>query len=408
MYACRRNLCCNTFESIFMPRTDVFSSFDAFTDGFGLRPMNPMSPEWIGDAQGYLNFKRSLPGPCNEAVVVHAARLSVIKIQAAFDWINSDLLDDTPLFFAQMQPVKDFPSRVCTIYVGLGCVPIFVGITNRLHHMRESGPLTLAMESQGTGAFGKKWDPIEDPVGTLTFEYGRVPNTSTYTADAMLLLLFHEATHALRGHSWISRSISVHPDDHNRALETDADWGAGYLFVKYELQMASKNSALKEADLAEIVSRLVLASTALLFALQIHSNTATTQYHLPYCRATDIFHGAEVAWREHGGLADFIKLRDGSIGHLGIIDQIVGHNLSGWVEHGSTRHELDENAKLTITQSIVHGFHDQASIVERGPIVGGRDSWRKIRKLTDRMKMHRVSSPPSVKANLKLVWTQAF
>lgn len=137
--------------------TQELSELEIFSDGFGIKPENPMSPEYATDAVGYLHYDKSAPDA--QQVVSHAASLTVARLTEAFQWIINELidtdltldfmLDDSTPFFAQCTPTKSFPNRAITIYFGLGCIPVLVGITNRLLHMQKSGPIALEAEMQG-------------------------------------------------------------------------------------------------------------------------------------------------------------------------------------------------------------------------------------------------------------------
>lgn len=115
---------------------------------------------------------------------------------------------------------------------------------------------------------GDKWHPTRNPVGRLVYDYGNERDTSTSTADSVQLLFFHEIAHALRGHAWINPQDGVGAAAHRRALESDADWCAGYLFVKHELLKLSAADRLVEENLTKLCERLAVASASLNWALQ--------------------------------------------------------------------------------------------------------------------------------------------
>lgn len=346
--------------------------------------MSPMSIEHFDTAEKYLCFNTSESGPSNLSAVRNAAALSIIEMQKCFEWIKSETnltalslefrLDDTNYLFAQCQSFGRVPNRLCKIFIGLGCVPIFVGISNRLLHLRKAGALQLLIEIGATtpkDEFVEQWDPKANPVGWLKYEYGLTPNTSTSTADAMSLIFFHEAAHATRGHVWIRRHSSVAPGDHRRALESDADWCAGYLFMKYELQKLSQESKNNEEVVSAVITRLVLASATLHFALQLHSEESSS-YHFPYTRMHDNAYGASAAWRAAGLPGDFFKIANDSYGHMGLIDEIVSDKIEQWIRRDDSRNILDEKSKRAITDPIIDGFRFQALSLEQGPIKGAR------------------------------------
>lgn len=363
----------------------------ALSDGLGNRPRNPMSLEYADEAKAYLGYKRPAEEPDAQHVVQHAAGLTITELQKAFEWVNNELnctditldlkLDDTTFFFAQCQPTSREPDPAFTIYIGLGCIPAFVGITNRVLHMQNAGPLVLEFEMQGRlSAFSsmEKWHPSRNPVGVLNYDYVRERNTSTSTADTTLLLFFHEVAHALRGHAWIKAREGVSIEAHSRAKESDADWCAGYLFVKHELTKLTLANALNEENLSDLCDRLAVASASLNCAFQVKSNLSSELYHLPHTRAMDNLYGAELAWREFNISVSFVDLINEAYGQLTLLDRMLSQRLEQWVARDDPRNIVDEAEKQTVTDQIVRGFHEEALRFERGPIKGARIAWESV------------------------------
>lgn len=369
--------------------TQELSELEIFSDGFGIKPENPMSPEYATDAVGYLHYDKSAPDA--QQVVSHAASLTVSRLTEAFQWIINELidtdltldfmLDDSTPFFAQCTPTKSFPNRAITIYFGLGCIPVLVGITNRLLHMQKSGPIALEAEMQGRSSTRlpeEKWHPKTNPVGVLYYDYGNERDTSTSTADAALLIFFHEVGHALRGHSWISPGNNDSKAAHRRSLESDADWCAGYLFMKYTLLNLSEEDRLDERKLSEVCECLAVASASLNCSLQTRSDNTSEQYHLPHIRNRDNSYGAELAWREQKLPFNFVHMINKAYGQLMLLDGILGHRLEQWVALDDPRNISDEEERKLLTESIVRNFHSKALGLERGPIKGARVLWASI------------------------------
>jgi Zn-dependent peptidase ImmA (M78 family) len=364
---------------------------EIFSDGFGTGPENAMSPEYACDAIGYLQYQKPIGSIDPQHIVIHAANSAVSELKKPFKWIADELadadltldfmLDDTPYFFAQCTPTRGQPNRALTIYIGLGCIPVFVGITNRLLHFQKAGPLMLEAEMQGRlniHMSTEKWHPKSNPVGMLTYDYVDERNTSTSTVDAMLLIFFHEVAHALRGHAWIRPNSATNAKAHRRALESDADFCAGYLFMKYELQKLDNENRMGEEPLSELCQRLAVASASLNCALQVRINDASELYHLPHMRTRDNYFGAELAWNESKIEYDFVEFINDAYGQLGILDKIIAQRLSTWIAQDDPRNVSDENERKTTTELIVRGFHERALQLERGPIKGARILWNSI------------------------------
>jgi hypothetical protein len=370
---------------------EEFLILSALSDGIGSGPRNPMSLEYADEAKAYLRYKRQTEEPDAEHVVLHAAGLTVKELQKAFEWVNNELncrdvtlnlqLDDTTFFFAQCRPTSPEPNPAFTIYIGLGCIPAFVGITNRILHMQNSGALMLEFEMQGRlSAFGsvEKWHPSRNPVGVLSYDYISERNTSTSTADTALLLFFHEIAHALRGHAWIKAREGVSVEAHARAKESDADWCAGYLFGKHELTKLTLANRLNDENLSNLCDRLAVASASLNCAFQVKSDLSSELYHLPHTRTMDNLYGAELAWREFNISASFVEFINKAYGQLTLIDRMLSHRLEQWVARDDPRNIVDKAEKQTLTDSIVRGFHDEALRYERGPIKGARTVWESL------------------------------
>jgi len=366
-------------------------TLSALSDGIGNRPQNPMSLEYAHEAKAYLGYNRPAKEPDSQNIVLHAAHHTVAEMQKAFEWVNNQLnytgitldlkLDDTPFFFAQCQPTSREPNPAFTIYIGLGCIPAFVGITNRILHMQNSGPLMLEIEMQGRlSIFGpmEKWHPNSNPVGVLIYDYVRDRNTSTSTADTTLLLFFHEVAHALRGHAWIKARNGVSTVNHTRAKESDADWCAGYLFVKHELAKLILANGLNVENLSDLCDRLAVASASLNCAFQVKSDLSSEYYHLPHTRAMDNLSGAGIAWREFNISASFVDLFNNAYNQLTLLDRMLSQRLEQWIARDDPRNIADEAEKERVTDSIVRGFHEEALQFERGPIKGARIAWESL------------------------------
>lgn len=364
-------------------------ALEIFFDGLGLGPKNAMSPEYADEARGYLQYPKPYGYCGSEHIVTHALRSSVTKLNEAFKWItdalaNTDLsldfkLDDTPIFFAQCSVGRDFPNRELIIYVGLGCVPVFVGITNRLLHLQQAGPLMLEIEMQGRRTHSQatvKWHPATNPVGTLTYDYIHERNTSSSTTDAMLLIFFHEIAHALRGHFWIPCTIQDSSDSHRRALESDADWCAGYLFIKFHFEnLFDKEPPSQEYQL-EISERLALASASLNCALQVLRKENSKKYHLPYTRSLDNFFGAEFAWNELGVSFNFIESLNTAYSQLKLLDNLLDTRLSPWVSAEDSLSLADMDEREKVTEPIKKRLLGKMKHFERGAVNGAGSEWR--------------------------------
>ncbi len=350
-----------------------------------------MSPEYAGDAKGYLQYPKPSGSIDPQHIVVNAASLAVAEMNSAFNWINEELigedldldfkLDDTPSFFAQCKVTASVPSRALTIYVGLGCIPSLVGITNRLLQLQRGGPLMLEIEMQGRhDVDAEKWHPRENRVGALIYDYVNKRNTSTSTADAILLIFFHEVAHALRGHHWLPPAENVSAKKHRRALESDADFCAGYLFMKYQLKKLSDENRSYAENLDELCERLAVAAASLNCALQIWRSDVSELYHLPQVRIKDNIMGSYWAWHELNISRGFIELINKAHGHLASLDHVLGFRLEQWIAEDDSRNIDDEKERGMVTEPIIQSIYEKALTLERGPIRGVRTLSNSIMK----------------------------
>lgn len=364
-----------------------------FSDGFGLGPVNPMSPEYATNAKGYLRYEKPHDSVDSVDFVIHAAECSVTALQDAYKWVDREFgkshltlelkLDDSPGFFAQCCPSPG-PDRVVSIYVGLGCVPVLVGITNRLLHMQKAGPIFLEMELQGRLAeltTPVKWHPRTNPVGTLIYDYVDERNTSSSTADALLLIFFHEIAHALRGHLWIRPNAEVSGSAHRRALESDADWVAGYLFVQYQMDKLRRKCQKADDYLTEMGERLAVASASLNCALQVWRTDTSKFYHLPHVRTRDNLYGAEEAWRTHKLSLDFLELINTAYSQLALLDRLLAPRMPQWVTREDSGNLADETEWHTITLPTLLALSEKLLQLENGRVIGQRSAGTSISEI---------------------------
>ena len=337
-------------------------------------------------AQQYLTYPTPKKGEEKRAeqdVVSVVAKCTCTEVETALTWVKSALrgtnlvidfrFEDSTEFVAECKNTGTLAARSYGICIGLGCVPIFVGITNRLRHVLLHGPLLLEAEMQGhIPMLADKWDPEHNPVGTLMYDWIDEPNTTTSTVDTMLLLFFHEIAHAVRGHFCVSRPVDFTPEAYRRALESDADWCAGYMFMKYEIENLKQSGKLDQNSPDALCSRLAVAAASLNCALQVEGNLESKAYHLPYNRTMDNLFGAAVAWHEFGLKASFDDRINDAIGRLIVVDKILAHRLAQWVRYDDPRNEVDQQERRTSTETITQAFHEEALKWERGPVVGAR------------------------------------
>lgn len=302
-----------------------------------------------------------------------------------YEWFREAAAGDgsyVDLAFCDCKTWKAFARRdgnksSSAIVIGLGCVSYLVGYANRLSGSIQKGGLDLFIRMAMDEAVGEAWQPDIDPVGILEGDGdpGDFGATLAIVKDTMNLILLHEATHVCRGHMWVSKGdLNITPSSLKRALESDADWGSGFLFVSREYEKLIGEREVSSEEKQNLVSRLIIAAQCQYCVFQIVAKRESDEYHFPFTRTNDTFSGAGAAWKQLFGEDDFMQILNQvhlKMPQLEIAMPLVFPN---WVERASAESIADQKSRDHITKSILDcpSIIQQLQSSEAGRLKGAR------------------------------------
>jgi hypothetical protein len=346
--------------------------------------LNFITPIKILTGINYLQYNRSGPS-AHEEILKEIAVQAAGELQEWVDWLNqvaaSDsvrftlVFNDTSVFNASIKNISAFGSewREFAIIINLGCLPFLLGAGNRLAGMlrqRDQLPEVEQFLDRYQG-----WDPAMDPVGMLTLEPGEfnLHKTTRIVLDALILILLHEATHGCRGHLSLPK-IFREAFIYRRALESEADWGAGYLFIRGMASgVGSSNFSPNNLNF-RLVGRLVHAATCnyLGFQSQLTPSAAgTSLYYLPHTRSDCTYDGAQLAWLEATNMKTDIS---GSINTTLLeflyVEMVFSNLYPGWISHADDRSKNDKEHHRRYTNYILYKLVAQLAPKSAAPLKG--------------------------------------
>ena len=243
-----------------------------------------------------------------------------------------------------------------------------------------------------------RYTPIYGPMGMLTYdsldEGNNFERTTRVALDSLILVFLHEATHGCRGHLHFPRTNR--PFKHiayQKAMESDADWGAGYMFVKGLLAgLSPRTGHSPTIDSKELAERLACASQTNLLGFQStrkpdDSGLAYQAYHLPYTRIRCTVFGAKLAWEESGTLGnDFFDAFYEALIKLYMSDELFRSACAGWVGHDEQLTKDDWGIHDHFTLARLADIHTELADLEAGPM-------RSIRMNYPPLKVTRTYAP---------------
>lgn len=350
--------------------------FHAFSEG--INSINQLEflihPSEVKNATNFLDYNKPNPSFHSDLLASVAPRI-IIELEECFEWVKASAAKDgARINFAVhdsgkwMAYVARQGERESDITIGLGCLPSLIGVANRLETALRFGPLSLLHDIRSGSRNTDGWNPLEDPMGILTYDHQGEPfrETTKIVTDAMMLILLHEASHACRGHMWIKKlDLKITDDELRRALESDADWGAGYLFVMREVgKFIPKKPNDKEQE--AIVLRLTLASQCQYIAFQILAAHSSKKYHLPYTRMMDTMLGADAAWLHFFGQHNFTQLINNSYSKAGEVEFLMPEIFPDWIELNSAASIEDQKLRNRLSLSILRSSQIRNQILING------------------------------------------
>ena len=337
-----------------------------------------------GPLSGQLMLARQYVNYSSVNVNIHAqnvewvAHQAATELERAVDWLNEYSGQDNLSFrvsfcdgnsygaFLEERSARNSSYRDCLISVRLGSIPRLIGIANRLNMLGQSPVIgALLLGHGGEVDWGIiPWDPETEPIGSTVWESDTstgMGHTLDIVVSAMLLMFFHEAAHGCAAHGYITKrqNFDLLKSQYHRAMEMEADWGAGMLFAKYR-------TVTDQQDAATLVQQLLYGSQCNYLALQIErglKGSSDANYHLPHTRSHWTLSGAQHAVE---GLPvpiqDFVELVNDTYQPIQYLEKLFPKSIKGWLPYDSTRSQRDMVESRDVSIPLIrflrksHGF----------------------------------------------------
>lgn len=331
--------------------------------------------EQVGCATRYLHLSNY-----HRDRVLRVAMRAALEIEKASSWLNAqsnsaglyirpNFLDgNTHGAMVEERFVKNASSRDCLVSVRLGGIPLLIGIANRLVTLSDEDDYSGFVQSVFNPRPDQiKWDPEREPIGILTFtmapdDDNGFDKTADIVINALLMIFFHEASHACAAHAFVAhkwRNSSRYREYH-RALEAEADWGAGLLFLKYQYQ----SSQGMVPDKSAICQDLIFGARCNFIALQaaLGLKGGSENYHYPRTRMFCTVAGARQAWNSLGFTnQEFDNLVAEASSPFMMEEIAFPVGVKGWLYEGDARSIADHdalNAETLALWIMLRGSHD--------------------------------------------------
>ena len=170
--------------------------------------------------------------------------------------------------------------NISHIVLSSWCIPVALGLANRLS----------ASLRQPYALYGKEyirqlndqWDITHNPLGCIVYDVTGTnifDETKQIAFDTVFLVYYHEHVHIWGGHF----QYQCENDRERRAMESDADYWAGYRFCKDLTVRNRLFGAVRELTAVDVVRRLCRASYIAMLA-GLATNRKTSRYHSPAVR----------------------------------------------------------------------------------------------------------------------------
>lgn len=200
---------------------------------------------------------------------------SAVVLSNCNDWINSVISDhkqtidiffsDGTMFNARAGRYKcEAGTWQWGVEINLGSIARLLGCANRVLQMMDDNYLLTGNASAFGSPRSLDWDPLGDPVGILTTtEQYDLESSFRLTVQALQLVYFHEVAHILSAHPYVPIMSEPLRSDYalyRRAVESEADFGAGWLYTWYTenhlIASGEPDEENQEQHLKELVMEL--------------------------------------------------------------------------------------------------------------------------------------------------------
>lgn len=303
-------------------------------------------------------------------VNVHAANINwltreaAIELEKATNWLNEKINVDSIYIAtrfvdgnkhgASVKPLSSpqSSSREYLIRIRLGGIPLLFGIANRLQLISSNLLLgALATGNTNVDAGYIEWDPETEPMGSITWEpdtLSGLGHTLQIVQDSLLLMFFHEAAHACAGHPYMygKHQYSLIADQYRKAVEAEADWGAGQLFIKFHTDTG-------KIEGSELCRRMVFAAKCNYLALQVargEQGRPDSKYHTPNTRTQCTVAGGEQAWSMSNSVSgDYVEMTNESANSIYFAEKLFRKAIKGWLPFDSNYSKLDFESLVSVS-----------------------------------------------------------
>lgn len=350
-----------------------------------LLPFGPLA-EQLRFADAYMNCDNGMR-TVHERGLLLAAQMVAKELTAWADWINREIAPtghsinlyftdglDVDATVQEESAIVTAKERVTVVWMSLGSLPLLYGIANRFalskeDHHEQSG-LTRSAHFHEWEKF-RRWQPEVDPIGILEFDHDGFIINHTYqiVLDACVLMFLHEVTHACQAHlsvkEIVRKNAAAYPQ-YRRAAEADADWGAGWLFMRGHSMLEQHEKANRE-----IVSRLAFASNCHYLSFQYayrDSGGVAQLYHLPANRSQITSRGGSQAWADMGG--DHKTYYDAfmeTVLKMPLIELFGPMAMKSWIPYGDKRVSDDFRAYQTISLPLIYEITQRCVSLRSSP-----------------------------------------
>jgi len=329
--------------------------------------------------------------PMDDGEPVHKHILKDVAVKAAVelsqwvDWLNKQCYEEKVQFILRFDDHNAFDAcimkpavansewREYPIIVGLGCIPVLLSVANILSQLLYDDSTTSIFDPS------MQYNPLYGPMGMLTYDSldgNYFERTTRIALDSLILVFLHEATHGCRGHlHFPPTNRHFKHIAYQKAMESDADWGAGYMFVKGLLAgLSPRTGHSPNLESKELAERLACASQTNLLGFQStrkpdDSALAYQAYHLPYTRIRCTVFGAKLAWEQSGTLsADFFDAFYEALFKLYLSDDLFRRACPGWVGHNEQITEDDWGIHDHFTLARLAEVHTELAHLAAGPM----------------------------------------
>lgn len=314
---------------------------------------------------------------CHAPLLREIAAQSAVVLSNCNDWINSVISEhkqtiniffsDGTMFNARAGRYKcEAGTLQWGVEINLGSIARLLGCANRVLQMMDNNYLLTGDASAFGSPYSLDWDPIGDPMGTLVMtEQYDLESSFRLTVQALQLVYFHEIAHILSAHPYLPIMREDYHSDYalyRRAVESEADFSAGWLYTWYTEDHLIASGAPDERNQEQHVKELVMAAMTTYIAFQLSSNPAVAgkEYHLPPTRVSCILSGAASWFKNFSpsrGLDDFVQ----NIFGFFPVDFIFSQLSSKWLVSSSESSNQDKAAFDNETKKRFKDIREQTS-----------------------------------------------